>query len=519
MNRRRFFQGVTELGISGGIAGTVLNGVSAHATVSPQAVGSRAVSTHADGLAEVATPVLTLNGEWSIARDPQNVGREQKWFTRSAADATPIRVPGIFQEAFPGYHGVVWYWREFTAPAHPFAQGRYLVQFGAVAYFAEVWLNGVRLGEHEGSETPFEVDATNAIKPKATNLLALRVLKPGNQRIDGYVLNEIPHRNERVDYVPGSSFDYGGIVEPVDLVMTPAVRVDDVYARPDWKTGNIRVQVRVRNTAAKTTPVHLQFTLSPAVGGKTLLVKRPHAIPVGDSQVEAILHVDNHRLWELTDPYLYRVSVQVSADGVDGSDEVSVRCGFRDFRVERGYFRLNGKRMFVRSSHTGNHCPMSQVVPPPAAPDLLRLDLVYAKAAGFNMLRFISGMAHPYQLDLCDEIGLLVYEESLAGWLLADSPQMKSRYERSIREMVLRDRNHPSLAMWGMLNETEDGPVFREAVVGFGSGSIVGRQAAGASWQRPMGQAARHRLGEQSRQLGMGARCGGKRRRELPPRT
>jgi len=95
---------------------------------------------------------------------------------------------------------------------------------------------------------------------------------------------------------------------------------------------------------------------------------------------------------------------------------------------------------------------------------MLRLDLLYAKASGFNMLRFISGMAHPYQLDLCDEIGLLVYEESLAGWELANSPKMKERYERSVREMVERDRSHPSLAMWGMLNETNDGPVFREAV-------------------------------------------------------
>ena len=184
----------------------------------------------------------------------------------------------------------------------------------------------------------------------------------------------------------------------------------------------------------------------------------------GDTQVEVTLHVENHRLWDLNDPYLYRVSVRVDAEGVEGSDEASVRCGFRDFRVEKGYFRLNGKRIFVRSSHTGNHCPVGQIVPPAGAPDLLRLDMLYAKASGFNMLRFISGMAHPYQLDLCDEIGLLVYEESLAGWLLADSPQMKKRFELSIREMVLRDRNHPSLAMWGMLNETDDGPVFREAV-------------------------------------------------------
>ena len=170
---------------------------------------------------------------------------------------------GNFSGSFPGYHGVVWYWREFTAPAHPFAQGRYLLQFGAVAYFAEVWVNGVRMGEHEGSETPFELDVTHAIKPQATNLLAVRVLKPGDQPIDGYVLKEIPHRNERVDYIPGSGFDYGGIVEPVELLMTPAVRVDDIFLRPDWKTGDIRVQVRLRSAAPKSLRGHLQLVVAP----------------------------------------------------------------------------------------------------------------------------------------------------------------------------------------------------------------------------------------------------------------
>ena len=83
---------------------------------------------------------------------------------------------------------------------------------------------------------------------------------------------------------------------------------------------------------------------------------------------------------------------------------------------------------------------------------------------GFNAIRFIAGVATRYQLDLCDEIGLMVYEESYAGWCLADSPQMKERFDRSTAEMIRRNRNHPSVTMWGLLNETSDGPVFRHAV-------------------------------------------------------
>ncbi|HUW60026.1 MAG TPA: glycoside hydrolase family 2 TIM barrel-domain containing protein, partial [Candidatus Bathyarchaeia archaeon] len=118
----------------------------------------------------------------------------------------------------------------------------------------------------------------------------------------------------------------------------------------------------------------------------------------------------------------------------------------------------------LRSSHTGNHCPVGQIIPPDNAPDLLRRDLLYMKASGFNAVRFIAGVAHPWQLDMCDEIGLMVYEESLAGWLLGDSPKMAERFDFSTREMILRDRNHPSVVIWGLLNETQDGPVFRHAV-------------------------------------------------------
>jgi len=360
MNRRGFLKDVTELGIAGTIldkqalsarVGAPLVGAlhkGTHegcpyetcATAVPQAPGPHSIPKPDHLGADNATPVMDLNGEWMVVRDLQNIGREQKWFTRPAADASRVRVPGVFQEVFPAYHGVVWYWREFTAPAHPYAQGRYLIQFGAVAYFAEVWINGVRVGEHEGSETPFEVDATSAIKPQASNLLAVRVLKPADQPIDGMTLKEIPHRNERVDFIPGSFFDYGGIVEPVELLMTPAVWVDDIYLRPDWKTGDIRVQVLLCSAASKATKGYLQLTVSPAATGRTLLLKRvARAIAPGNTQVDVALHVENHRLWDLNDPCLYRVAVRVNADGVEGSDEASVRCGFRDFRVERGYFR------------------------------------------------------------------------------------------------------------------------------------------------------------------------------------
>jgi hypothetical protein len=409
--------------------------------------------------------VLRLDGQWLMATDERNEGRDKHWFAAPVSDARTTCVPSIIQEVFPGFHGVAWYWRDFVVPLHPYSQGRYLLHFDAVDYLSEAWVNGVQVGGHEGGEAPFVLDITEAVNAGEKNRLAVRVLNPSNESIDGVVLKETPHQCKLIPFVNGGMYDYGGIVGSVELAMVPALRLENLFARPDWKTGRIRIQATYRNALHRGLQGLLQFSVAPASTGQTLLVNRlRHDLPPGATTIEAEAQMESPRLWSLDDPFLYRVTGRVESGNSAGFHETSVRCGFRDFRVAKGFFRLNGKRLFVRSTHTLNHCPVGQILPPDEAPDLLRRDMLYAKAAGFNTVRFIAGVAHPYQLELCDEIGLLVYQESMAGWVLTDSPKMKERYDRSIREMVIRDRNHPCLVMWGLLNETVDGPVFREAV-------------------------------------------------------
>ncbi|MCC7261840.1 MAG: hypothetical protein IT369_04870 [Candidatus Latescibacteria bacterium] len=405
--------------------------------------------------------LISLDGTWQLATDPDNAGRQQQWQAQIAPNAVPAPVPGIIQAPFPAYHGVAWYWRTFAAPANPHPRGRCLLRCWAVDYLAEVWVNGVPVGGHEGGETPFVLDITGALQP-GENLLAIRVLNPTNEPIDGIVLAQTPHRNKSLPHHTGGSYNYGGIMESVELLVAPAVRLADLFVRAEPQRGVLRVQVETHNTTDQPLAGQLQLSVAPAAGGETLMVSElPVELQPGQTRIDTEIHLVNAHLWSLEDPFLYRVSAQLQTSM--GADEQAVRCGFRDFCVEGGYFRLNGRRLFVRSTHTGNHAPVGQVNAPASAPDLLRRDLLYAKVCGYNMVRFIAGMAHPHQLDLCDEIGLLVYEESLAGWCLADSPEMGARFDFSTREMVLRDRNHPSVVVWGLLNETQDTPVFRHA--------------------------------------------------------
>ncbi len=410
----------------------------------------------------------SLDGRWTIALDPENRGRTEEWFSGiPAVETRQAPVPGTIQQVFPASHGVAWYWRTIHQEGVAPNGARALLRFSAADYLSDVWLNGAYLGGHEGGETPFTLDATSALQ-SGDNLLAVRVLNPTDTPVDSIVLDQTPHRNKRLegDFQPGSGKNYGGIVQTVELLVVPPLYISDILVRPHVQSGEVDVRVALQSARPVPTRVTLSIAVGPAREG-TVLACTTHEVevPAGVSSHEAALSVPRPHLWSLDDPFLYRLTVvaQVSdATEAASRDEVSRRCGFRDFRVVDGYFQLNGKRLWLRSTHTGDHFPVGYYAP--ADPDLIRRDLLYAKAVGLNTVRFIAGMALTEQLDVCDEIGLLVYEENLAAWLLGDSPQMAERFDRSLREMVLRDRNHPSVVIWGLLNETHDGPVFRHAV-------------------------------------------------------
>lgn len=411
---------------------------------------------------------MSLDGTWSLATDPENIGREQKWFNQAQLDgAKSVTVPWIIQEAFPAYHGVAWYVREFKAPVNPYANGRVLLRFGQVDYLADVWLNGVSVGGHEGGETPFTLDVTAAIKLNPSNRLTVRVLNPTEAPIDGIRLSETARRCKEggSKFVAGGSFNHGGITESVELLCAPPAYLEDLFAAPDARSatnGTIHVRLAVNNATPAVQKVSIVLTAASARCGETVAaLTLDRAIPAGATQVEADLPISNPHLWNLNDPYLYRVTARVAVAGSTDFTERSVRCGFRDFRFSDGYFRLNGQRIYLKSTHTCNHFPIGLQFP--RDPDMLRRDMLNLKVMGFNMVRFIWGAATPVQLDLCDEIGLMAYEESYAAWPIAPSPKMPERFDAAVSELIVRDRNHPSVVTWGLLNETKDGPTFRHA--------------------------------------------------------
>ena len=409
--------------------------------------------------------------DWLIDKDETNEGAAKGWTAAVPPTAKPTAVPSIIQQTFPEYHGVAFYWNRLT-PALSLRPGdRLLLRFEGVDYKASVWLNGRLLGDNEGGEVPFSFDVTDLMKTGEENLLAVRVVNPTDREIDGLNITNVPNRNKTVRKRAGSSLNHGGIWYPVTLEALPAAYLEDAFFTGDPETGALTARASLRLAAQ--TEVSAKLTLrvyDKTYGRLSAAAEETVLLREGENAAALSLTVPDRRLWDVDNPYLYRAELSLTTDF--GESAVSEPFGFRDFRVKDGWFTLNGRKLFIRSAHSGNAFPAGQMLP--AVPAMTRQDLYYAKACGFNMLRSIAGLFRKEQLDFCDEIGLLVYEECLASWCLGgswtepfsagDEEAMLRRWDVCTEAMIRRDRNHPSVVIWGLLNETADNAVFRNAV-------------------------------------------------------
>ena len=426
-----------------------------------------------------------LTDGWFIAKDECDLGKSESWEKAVRPEAVPAHVPSIIQEFFPEYHGLAYYWCKFTPDMDAYEDGRILIRFGGVDYKADVWLNGVYLGSEEGGETPFKLDVTDAIRIGEENLLAVRVLNTSGKTIDGLNLMNTPHRNKVVNKSAGSCLNHGGIWYEVSLIAVPSVFVDDVFAIADYRTGELTLKTTFKASKSANAGVCIRIAEKSSVPTTVAESFEEIKLDTGDTVCEFRFKIENFKPWHVDTPNLYSATVTVAAES--GEHTYTVRFGFREFCVKDGFFYLNGEKLLLKSSHSGNAFPIGQMLP--VDPDHTRRDFIYAKSCGFNMLRAIAGIFRPEQLELADEMGLLIYEECFASWclgysmwrpwandeeyrqlselypdiLLGDEQAMLQRWIHSTENMILRDRNHPSVVTWGLLNETKDNSVYRTA--------------------------------------------------------
>ena len=425
----------------------------------------------------IYTQTISLNGsDWRIAIDSNNLGREKEWFrSPPVSDSRQTPVPWVIQDIFHDYHGVAWYWREFETPKNPHRGGRTLLKFSAVDYLADVWVNGKVAGHHEGSEIPFDMDITEVLNTGEKNLLVVRVLNPTYKPIDNIALKDTPSGAKQYPVAGNAAYNSGGIISFVDLMVAPAAYIKDLFVVPDWKTGKVKIQTTIMNAQHGEMPSILSLRISEARTGVPVALKNiTKMLPPGNVALESEIQLSQYKFWCPEDPNLYRVAATLEIFARSSLDERSIRFGFRDFRFENGYFRLNGKRIFLKGSNFGTHYPVGYTVP--LYEDMLRRDVVNMKAMGFNFVRIPFGCPNSRVLDIYDELGIMVQMEHYGCWQMGDYGAYKfpkpdnwedlllERYVNSIQGVINRDRNHASVVMWGLLNEVPDGKLFRKAV-------------------------------------------------------
>jgi len=388
---------------------------------------------------------VVLDGVWSVVFDDRNIGKEKKYFEKFPRGQA-IDVPGVWELVRPGYDGVGWYRRTFQGEAD-WAGRSVRLQFGAVNYFCEVYLNGEKVGQHEGGYTAFEFDISGKVRP-GVNELTVRVIDPPRRKaIEGFRSGAPLSHSDTPAWKAGWYWNFGGIWQSVRLVVCDPVYVEDIFVEPlpDKRTAKVHVTVRAKRAAT----VDLSADVGPAKGDEDTggEASRRVSLKRGTTTVTLAVRIRNMQWWDTEHPFLYRAAVSLAADGL--SDETSVRFGMRTFTVRDGHFHLNGKRIALKGVLQQGAYPRTLAFAD--TPALLRKELDLVKKNGMNFIR-LHLKPDPFIPELADEMGLLLCAEPPAGWI-ANGPHTMKRCVREAEELVRRDRNHPSIVMWCMLNE------------------------------------------------------------------
>jgi beta-galactosidase len=377
----------------------------------------------APGLADADWRSVDLPHDWSI----EDLPGTNSPFNQDA-------VNGVSEGFTTG--GTGWYRKTFTLPASS-APRCWSLRFEGVYMDADVWLNGVHLGNHPYGYTSFVYNITNALRVGKPNVLAVRV------------------RNEGATsrWYPGS-----GIYRHVWLESTAPLHVATwgTYVRTtDAGPRGVMVQVRttVRNEAetATRTTLHTRL-LDPSGKFVALMDTAGLVVPGGDSlDVEQTVYVANPQRWSPGQPVLYKAVTDVG-----GVDRVVTPFGIRTISFDAVHgFLLNGKPLKLKGGcFHDDHGPLGSKSYDRAEERRVQLLL----ASGYNAIRCSHNPPAPAFLDACDRLGLLVIDEAFDCWADGKNPQDYHLYfdqwwKADLRSMILRDRNHPSIILWSIGNE------------------------------------------------------------------
>ena len=378
---------------------------------------------------------ISLDGQWKAIPDHGGAGDWQRiWEDRKPVKKTDfveysfennllLHVPGDFNTQKPELmyeEGTVWYKKTFEYNIKP--QKRLFLYFGAVNYRADVYLNGKKLGSHEGGFTPFQFEVTDGVRA-GENVI---VVKVNNQRIK--------------DGLPGLGFDwfnYGGITRSVVLIETGSSFIEDYFIQLK-KHSDKEVLGWVKLNGA-----HTRETIRIRIPELKLDYKT-----VSDTNGIAPVHFShNISLWSPGTPKLYKVVIQSAMDSV--TDNI----GFRNIEVSGTRILLNGQPIFLKAVNIHEESPFT-AARAYSEKDAVTL-LTWAKNLGCNLVRLAHYPHNENMVRLAEKMGLMVWDEIPVYQNIAfNSTGIMQKMDLMMKEMLRRDRNRCAVVVWSLSNET-----------------------------------------------------------------
>jgi beta-glucuronidase len=385
----------------------------------------------------------SLDGKWQVIVDPYESGFYDYRYKPSAngyfKDAKPktksdlieydfdrsetLKVPGDWNtqsDQLFFYEGTIWYRKSFDYERRP--NTRLFVYFGAANYFADVYLNGEKIGQHEGGFTPFNFEITKLVRGTGNSL----IVKVDNKR-----------RRDAVPTLMTDWWNYGGLTRHVKLVETPATFVHDYFIQLRKGSRN-RVSGWVKLDGDKRS--------------QKITVRIPEAgisksFTTDASGSAAIDFTADLKLWSPENPKLYDVAIEAE------TDQVRDQIGFRSIETKGTDILLNGRPMFLRGVCIHEEAPL-RGGRAYSREDALTL-LGWAKELGANFVRLAHYPHNEFIVREADRMGIMVWSEIPVYWtILWENPATFENARNQLTEMIARDKNRAAVVIWSVANET-----------------------------------------------------------------
>lgn len=404
--------------------------------------------------------VKDLSGIWEFKIDKNERGFKEKWFCFPLKDTIKMPVPSSYNEItqdpeIRDHIGWVWYETNFFIPQR-WNENRIFIRFGSVTHKAIVWLNGKECAKHIGGFLPFESEITNIVKLGEDNRLTVAV----NNILDWSILpsgeikefkDEYHPKGYKVQEIYFDFFNYAGIHRPVKVIALPKTFIQDIKIITEVKNnkGIISYEIEINGNDK----VEVEIELYDKDSKKVLNYK---------GGTKGRLELVNPNLWEPLSPYLYKFWVKLIDNNKNIVDIYRLPIGIRTVKVTKTQFLINGKPFYFKGF--GKH--EDSDIRGKGLDNVINIK-------DFNILKWIGANSfrtshYPYSeeiMNLADEEGIVIIDEVPAVGMNLWNPKEKvftnkrvnektlEHHLQCIRELIKRDKNHPSVVMWSVANE------------------------------------------------------------------